>query len=126
MTTHQVTCDVPQADCSGSWFAPGYVSSRSGCCHCSAGCASVNTTTCTYNDQVSEGSCYSMTTHQVTCNVAQAACSDSWFPPGFTSSRSGCCHCSASCSYWPGNASDTCNYHDAVSSPPPPTIAPPP
>ena len=40
-TTHQVTCDVGHAACDGDyryWFAPGYISAWSGCCHCDASC----------------------------------------------------------------------------------------
>jgi Tol biopolymer transport system component len=38
MGTHQVTCNVAEADCDGSWYKPGYVSGHSGCCHCAASC----------------------------------------------------------------------------------------
>ena len=40
-TSHQVTCDVGHADCDAlghAWYAPGYISGRSGCCHCSDSC----------------------------------------------------------------------------------------
>merc|ERR1719428_2266288 len=47
-----------------------------------------------------------MTTHKVTCNVAKDKCADNWYAPGYISSRSGCCHCQASCvitGYQPGS-----------------------
>merc|ERR1719399_800250 len=47
-----------------------------------------------------------MTTHKVTCNVAKDKCADNWYAPGYISSRSGCCHCKASCvitGYQPGS-----------------------
>jgi hypothetical protein len=47
------------------------------------------------------GSCYSMTTHQVTCNIAASACTSPnvHYAPGFVSSRNGCCHCVAGCNH---------------------------
>jgi len=58
----------------------------------------------------SKGSCYSMTTHKVTCNVAEADCGDNWYEPGYISARSGCCHCKASC---PSDGQkDSCKYSD--------------
>ena len=49
----------------------------------------------------SEGSCYSMTTHQVTCNIAASACTSPnvHYAPGYVSSRNGCCHCVAGCNH---------------------------
>jgi hypothetical protein len=41
---HSVECNVAEADCSGSYYAPGYVG-RSGCCHCKASCPSASQTT---------------------------------------------------------------------------------
>ena len=40
-TTHVVSCDVADEDCSGYWYSPGYVSGYSGCCHCQASCGNV-------------------------------------------------------------------------------------
>ena len=40
--------------------------------------------------------------------VAESACSGSWYAPGHVSGSSGCCHCSASCA----NRSDSCSYYD--------------
>ena len=40
-STHVVTCNVEDDDCSGYWYAPGYASSYSGCCHCQASCGNV-------------------------------------------------------------------------------------
>ena len=36
MATHSITCDVAPARCRGLWYAPDFVSSRSGCSHCDA------------------------------------------------------------------------------------------
>jgi len=39
--THIVTCDVSHAACDAlnrPWYAPGYINSMSGCCHCDASC----------------------------------------------------------------------------------------
>ena len=56
-----------------------------------------------------------MTTHEVSCDVAQASCGSPnvWYAPGFVSSSSGCCHCQQSCE----NVSDSCNYHDVPDAP---------
>jgi len=40
-TTHVVTCDVGHQECHDSgayWYKPGYMSGRSGCCHCKNSC----------------------------------------------------------------------------------------
>ena len=40
-TTHVVMCDVGHADCDAlghAWYAPGYTSGYSGCCHCEESC----------------------------------------------------------------------------------------
>ena len=91
-STHVVTCNVEDDDCSGSWYAPGYVSGYSGCCHCQASCGNV-TADCAdsyYDDPcptpaptpeptnecgVSAGSCYDSSTHVVSCDVADEDCS---------------------------------------------------
>ena len=57
-TTHQVTCDVGHAACDGDyryWYAPGYISAWSGCCHCDASCdhALESGADCSYYDQES-------------------------------------------------------------------------
>jgi hypothetical protein len=68
----------------------------------------------------SAGSCYDMTTHVVTCNVPASGCSSYWYPPGYVSSNSGCCHCQASCV----SVSDTCDYYDTPLDCPTPAPAP--
>lgn len=62
------------------------------------------------NSPKSKGSCYSMSTHQVTCDVAEADCGEGsyYYAPGYVSTRNGCCHCSASC----GNYDESCSYYD--------------
>merc|ERR1711985_10080 len=58
----------------------------------------------------SKGSCYNAKgDHSVECNVAEADCGGSYYAAGFVSSRSGCCHCKASCPM----VSDACTYYDA-------------
>merc|ERR1711985_136077 len=60
--------------------------------------------------ETSKGSCYNAKgDHSVQCNVAEADCGGSYYAAGFVSSRSGCCHCKASCPM----VSDKCNYYDA-------------
>merc|ERR1712216_591570 len=49
MSTHVVTCNVDKDSCPGSWYKPGFVSDRSGCCHCRASCAQTSDT-CPYYD----------------------------------------------------------------------------
>jgi len=114
-TTHAITCNVAKASCSGSHYPPGFVSSRDGCCHCEASCPAANkSSTCKYKDP-SAGSCYSMTSHKVTCNAAKTSCassSDRYYAPGFMSSSSGCCHCKASCP----SLSSKCTYYDKKAS----------
>ena len=49
--THIVSCNVPDIDCDGYWYAPGYMSDYSGCCHCECSCdhaAETATDSCTY------------------------------------------------------------------------------
>jgi hypothetical protein len=116
MVTHVVTCNVDEATCLAEgnyWYASGYKSARSGCCHCKSGCAAEDRSdTCSYYDLreggLSAGSCYSMSTHQITCNVAESDCGEYWYEPGFVSSRSNCCHCYGSCA----STSADCNYSD--------------
>merc|ERR1719355_391142 len=58
----------------------------------------------------SKGSCYNANgDHSVQCNMAEADCGGSYYAPGFVSSRSGCCHCKASCPM----VSADCKYYDA-------------
>merc|ERR1712149_98453 len=45
-----VVCDVAEADCAGSFFEATYVSARSGCCLCEAGCPMAKKATCRYYD----------------------------------------------------------------------------
>ena len=72
-TTHVVTCDTDNSTCvtaGNYWYAPGYMSSYSGCCHCDSGCdhSAETSTDCSYYDTPSsDGSCYDSTTHVVTC-----------------------------------------------------------
>merc|ERR1719161_1936042 len=47
---HSVVCDVAEADCAGSFFEATYVSARSGCCLCEAGCPMAKKDTCRYYD----------------------------------------------------------------------------
>ena len=54
-TAHAVTCNVTESACDGGnmWYAPGYVSPRSGCCHCQASCENVSDS-CSYYDAVEQ------------------------------------------------------------------------
>merc|ERR1711977_506103 len=47
---HSVVCDVAEDDCAGSFFPATYVSARSGCCLCEAGCPMAKKDTCRYYD----------------------------------------------------------------------------
>merc|ERR1712188_225899 len=61
--------------------------------------------------KVSIGSCYNAKgDHTVECNMAEDACTGSWYKPGFVSGRSGCCHCEGSC---PNMTKADCKYYDA-------------
>jgi len=47
---HAVDCDTPEDKCTSDyWYKPGYVSPRSGCCHCKASCPMVSEE-CSYYD----------------------------------------------------------------------------
>jgi len=111
-TSHAITCDVAEADCGGSWYEPGKVG-RSGCCHCRASCeqtgAEMHACMHAYYDKpaVSAGSCYSMSTHFITCHIDEADCDTAvpegkeyanfyWYPTGKVGG-SGCCHCKSGC-----------------------------
>ena len=54
-TTHAVSCNMAEVDCLSPhmWYGPGYVSPRSGCCHCEASCANTSGN-CTYYDAVED------------------------------------------------------------------------
>jgi len=97
-----ITCNTAEADCTGTWYEPGNVGG-SGCCHCEGSCDfSLETgTDCNlshYDAPKSLGSCYHGHTADpmITCNVAEADCTGSWYEPGKVGG-SGCCHCDASC-----------------------------
>ena len=86
MTTHSVNCDVAETSCSSpnTWYAPGYVSPRSGCCHCRASCAET-AENCTYYDDPPEREtpterwgCYDSSTRRCDCSVAESACTGTW------------------------------------------------
>jgi hypothetical protein len=47
---HSVECNMAEADCGGSWYMPGFVSSRSGCCHCEGSCPAMGNDKCKYHD----------------------------------------------------------------------------
>jgi hypothetical protein len=47
---HSVECNMAEADCTGSWYMPGYISPRSGCCHCAGSCPEASNDKCTYYD----------------------------------------------------------------------------
>jgi hypothetical protein len=79
-----VKCNVAQSTCKATpgnyWYAPGYVSSRNGCCHCQASCDQSQETsnTCTYYDAPSAppkaAGCYNRRgNHQVDCVFAGEA-----------------------------------------------------
>merc|ERR1711904_418487 len=73
--------------------------------------------------ETSKGSCYNAKgDHSVECNVAEADCGGSYYASGFVSSRSGCCHCKASCPM----VSDACTYYDAPKPAPEPEPEPSP
>jgi len=74
----------------------------------------------------SAGSCYDDPDsggppHSVQCNVPEENCNGmKWYPPGFVSSRNGCCHCKASCTtpdtgeckYYPDTYAEEGDDHD--------------
>ena len=64
----------------------------------------------------SAGSCYSSTTHAVSCDVEEAACSvddmEYWYAPGYVSTHTGCCHCEASCDHDAETSDVECTYYD--------------
>jgi len=47
---HSVECNMAEADCGGSWYKPGFISSRSGCCHCAGSCPDMTKDDCKYYD----------------------------------------------------------------------------
>jgi hypothetical protein len=144
-------CNVDEATCREGdggvrggngryWYAPGYVSGYSGCCHCKYGCTETPNgvpvgspeDTCTYNDPVSAGSCYRAPGRpMVECNVDEASCKGTkWYEPGYESTRSsalvdttkanGCCHCFGDCPN-PEARSEACKdaHYDGHPYPPP-------
>jgi len=75
---------------------------------------------------VSKGSCYNARgDHGVDCNVAKADCKGSYYMPGYSSARSGCCHCKASCPSNKQTAQCESKYYDKAVPTPPPTTLPP-
>ncbi|CAE7341451.1 unnamed protein product [Symbiodinium natans] len=86
VTSHAVSCDVPETACASpsSWYAPGYVSPRSGCCHCMASCQATSEN-CTYYDEIDppqqeteRWGCYDMASHSCECDTTEAACAGTW------------------------------------------------
>ena len=83
MTSHEISCDVPQTSCSSPnmWYAPGYVSPRSGCCHCRASCKEP-ADNCSYSDAEAQTQrnwgCYDSSTNACDCDTTEAECSGSW------------------------------------------------
>ena len=83
MTSHAISCDVPEMSCSSPnmWYTPGYVSPRSGCCHCRASCKDP-ADNCTYSDAEAETQgnwgCYDSSTNACECDTTEAECSGSW------------------------------------------------
>ena len=59
-TGGSVTCDTTSSYCTyvlgGTYYAPGYTSSYSGCCHCAASCPSVSSDCSYYDAPISVGS----------------------------------------------------------------------
>ena len=107
--TGQVTCDVTAGQCASPniWSEAGALDSD-GCCFCDETCdhSAETGTDCDLKDYAdesqSDGSCYSLTTYQLTCDVGHAACDAMgayWYSPGYISGSSGCCHCDASCDH---------------------------
>merc|ERR1719387_3199335 len=47
---HSVECNMAEGDCGGSWYKPGFVSGRSGCCHCEGSCPDMSKGDCKYYD----------------------------------------------------------------------------
>jgi len=107
MTSHQVTCGILQSDCGKYWYPQNYRNKNTGCCHCKEGCTEIKAS-CKYNDV---GSCYTMSTHKVSCNVMLTACSGNgvfWYRQDYRSTRDGCCHCQQGCT----NILASCSYYD--------------
>ncbi|OLQ13994.1 hypothetical protein AK812_SmicGene1942 [Symbiodinium microadriaticum] len=83
MTSHEISCDVPETSCSSPnmWYAPGYVSPRSGCCHCRASCKEP-ADNCSYSDAEAQTQrnwgCYDSSTNACDCDTTEAECSGSW------------------------------------------------
>ena len=45
----------------------------------------------------------------IKCNVKEDDCDGHWYPPGYVSNTTGCCHCEASCDHdaeWAGDHAD--------------------
>ncbi len=107
--TDLVTCDVTAGQCASPnvWSEAGALDSD-GCCFCDETCdhSAETGTDCHlkgYADESqNEGSCLSITTSQVTCDVGHATCEAEegwWYAPGYIDFITGCCHCDASCDH---------------------------
>jgi hypothetical protein len=117
-----ITCDVAEADCTGTWYEPGNVGG-SGCCHCDGSCDHTEETgtECNagyYDIKTSKGSCYHGHTADpmITCDVAEADCTGTWYEPGKVGGSNGCCHCEGSCDHTEETGTDCASsYYDAGS-----------
>ena len=132
-TPTTVTCDVAEADCDGSHYAPGFIGG-SGCCHCDslecdhgaeqrpfAECSTMyypgmpeagdeEPAPAPGDGQTSAGSCYDFATHAVTCDVAEAGC-EYYYAPGYIGDN-GCCHCdSVECDHSKETSEEACSYY---------------
>ena len=93
MTTHQVSCNVAEADCGDYWYEPGYKSDRSGCCHCYASCADGGADGCTYYDADRYSMAEEATTAPGATDDMEDACKGSYNDDGdLTATSAGSCY----------------------------------
>ena len=57
----------------------------------------------------------------IKCNVKEDDCDGHWYPPGYVSNATGCCHCEASCDHdaeWAGDDAHADDHHRLLDNPP--------
>jgi len=132
--THEVTCfragatssnpALTQTECEAAgnvWYEKGHVGSD-GCCLCDSNCdhslETADPKTCNYAD-ANAGGCYSVSTHTITCDVAETTCTGSggYFYAANSKGSDGCCFCDEGCDHSEETGTDChLDYYDSFQS----------
>ena len=115
---------MTQTECEAAgnvWYEKGHVGSD-GCCLCDSNCdhslETADPKTCNYAD-ANAGGCYQVSTHSITCDVAETTCLNSGghFYAASAMGSDGCCFCDEGCDHAAETGTDChLNYRDSFQS----------